>query len=71
MHLCVQTLEYAAVLCLLPPQDLIGLVEDHYNFLDHLEEMEESSMDDDESSLFRYSSNKHSRSHSLENSGDK
>ena len=35
------------------PQDLIGMIDDHYNFLDHLEEMEESSSnEDDKSSIF-------------------
>ena len=34
-------------------QDLIGMIDDHYNFLDHLEEMEESSSnEDDKSSIF-------------------
>ena len=35
------------------PQDLIGMIDNHYNFLDHLEEMEESSSnEDDKSSIF-------------------
>ena len=49
------------------PQDLVGMIDDHYNFLDHLEEMEESSSnEDDKSSIFGINfAHKTKRNHSL------